>query len=134
MLAGRPAFTGQTVVAILHATVHEQPPALTGSRAVAAIDRVIRCALVKRPADRSASADVMAAELRAAGEVPSDDTPLAVRALTRLVVLPFRVLRPDADRLPRLKPAGRHHHVVVRPWRPDRAVERHRRPLRGRGA
>ena len=52
MLAGRPAFAGRTVVEILHATLHEQPPALTGSPAVAAVDRVIRRALAKQPAER----------------------------------------------------------------------------------
>jgi serine/threonine-protein kinase len=31
MIAGRPAFGGTTLVDVLHATVHEQPPALTGS-------------------------------------------------------------------------------------------------------
>ena len=34
-----------------HATLTEQPPALTGSPAVAAVDRVIRRALAKNPAD-----------------------------------------------------------------------------------
>src|SRR5262249_53034924 len=33
MLAGRPAFTGRTIVEVLHATLHQQPPALTGSPA-----------------------------------------------------------------------------------------------------
>ena len=41
-LAGRPAFGGHTIAEILHATKYEQPPALTGSPAVAAVDRVIR--------------------------------------------------------------------------------------------
>jgi serine/threonine protein kinase len=36
MLAGRPAFTGRNAVEILHATLYEQPPALSGSPAVAA--------------------------------------------------------------------------------------------------
>ena len=97
MLAGRPAFAGRNVVEILHATLHEHPPALTGSPAVAAADRVIRRALAKRPADRSASADAMAEELRAVRGVEGDDTPTLARALTRLVVLPFRVLRPDPE-------------------------------------
>jgi serine/threonine protein kinase len=54
MLAGRPAFVGGSVIEILHATLHEQPPALTGSSAVAAVDRVIPQALAKRarPIDR----------------------------------------------------------------------------------
>jgi serine/threonine protein kinase/tetratricopeptide (TPR) repeat protein len=97
MLAGRPAFAGQNVVDILHATVHEQPPALTGSPAVAAVDRVIRRALSKRPADRPESAAAMAAELRAVRGVDSDDTIVLARALTRIVVLPFRALRPDPE-------------------------------------
>jgi serine/threonine protein kinase/tetratricopeptide (TPR) repeat protein len=97
MLAGRPAFAGRNVVEILHATLHEQPPALTGSPAVAAADRVIRRALAKKPADRPASAEAMAEELRAVGGVLGNDTPALARALTRLVVLPFRVLRPDPE-------------------------------------
>ena len=52
MLAGRPAFGGRTVIEILHATRYEHPPALTGSPAVAAVDRVIRRAMAKRPEDR----------------------------------------------------------------------------------
>jgi eukaryotic-like serine/threonine-protein kinase len=97
MLAGRPAFAGRTFVEILHATRYEQPPALTGSPAVAALDRVIRRALAKRAADRPASAEAMADELRALESVSGDRTPALARALTRLVVLPFRVLRPDPE-------------------------------------
>jgi len=97
MLAGRPAFSGRTIVEIMHATQYEQPPALTGSPAVAALDRVIRRALSKNPAERPATADEMAAELRAAHAMDSDATPTLVRTLTRLVVLPFRVLRPDPE-------------------------------------
>ena len=97
LLAGRPAFDGHTVVEILHATLYEQPPALTGSPAVAAVDRVIRHALAKQPAERPASAEAMAEELRAVRGVDGDDTPTLARALTRLVVLPFRVLRPDPE-------------------------------------
>jgi serine/threonine protein kinase/tetratricopeptide (TPR) repeat protein len=97
MLAGRPAFGGRTVAEVLHATRYEQPPALTGSPAVAAVDRVIRRALAKRPEDRPASADEMAEELRAVRGVSSSDTPVLAHPLTRLVVLPFRVLRPDPE-------------------------------------
>jgi len=97
MLAGRPAFGGLTGVEVLHAMLLEQPPALAGSPAVAAVDRLIHKALAKRPAERPASADVMAEELRAARGVNGDDTPALARALTRLVVLPFRVLRPDPE-------------------------------------
>src|SRR4029079_17013735 len=64
MLAGRPAVAGLNVVEVLHATLHEQPPALVGSPAVAAADRVIRKALAKRPGERPPSAEAMAGELR----------------------------------------------------------------------
>jgi eukaryotic-like serine/threonine-protein kinase len=98
MLAGRPAFTGTTMAEIIHATQYEQPPALTGSPSVAALDRVIRRALAKRPAERPATAEEMATEVRAASALDSNaTTPTPARPLTRLVVLPFRVLRPDPE-------------------------------------
>ena len=96
MLAGRPAFAGQNIAEVLHATRYEQPPALSGSPAVAAVDRVLRKALAKRPAERPASAEVMADELRAI-RLDSGSTPALAQTLTRLVVLPFRVLRPDPE-------------------------------------
>ncbi|MCA1561722.1 MAG: serine/threonine-protein kinase [Acidobacteria bacterium] len=97
MLAGRPAFGSRNIVEVLHATRYEQPPALTGSPLVAAVDRVIRRAMAKRPAERPTSADSMAEELRAIRGVDSGATPSLAQALTRLVVLPFRVLRPDPE-------------------------------------
>jgi serine/threonine protein kinase/tetratricopeptide (TPR) repeat protein len=97
MLAGRPAFGGRNVVEILHSTVYEQPPALTGSPAVVAADRVIRRALAKHPPDRPPSAEVMAEELRSVRGTSGVDAPALALALTRLVVLPFRVLRPDPE-------------------------------------
>lgn len=97
MLAGRPAFGGRTMFEVLHATLHEQPPALTGSPIVTAVDRVIRRALSKRPADRPAAAEAMAEELRAVRALESGSGPALAHPLTRLVVLPFRVLRSDAE-------------------------------------
>jgi eukaryotic-like serine/threonine-protein kinase len=97
MLAGRPAFAGRGLVEALHATLHEQPPALAGGPAVAAVDRVIRKALAKRPTARTPSAEAMADELRAAGGNVSTGSVALARPLTRLVALPFRVLRPDPE-------------------------------------
>jgi non-specific serine/threonine protein kinase len=96
-LSGRPAFNGRGVVEILHATLHEQPPALTGSPAVAAIDRVLRRAMAKRASERPPSAAAMAEELRAIPVSDGAETPGMARALTRLLVLPFRMLRPDPE-------------------------------------
>ncbi len=97
MLAGRSAFSGPSVIAVLHATVTDQPPALTGSPAVIAMDRVIRRALAKRPADRPPSAEAMTDELAAIPVTGGGETPVLARALTRIVILPFRPLRPDPD-------------------------------------
>ena len=97
MLAGRPAFAGRSVIEVLHATRYEHPPALTGSPAIAAVDRVIRRALAKRPDERQPSAEAMAEELRAVPGVAGSDTVVLAQALTRLIVLPFRVLRPDPE-------------------------------------
>jgi serine/threonine-protein kinase len=97
MLAGRPAFVGRTLVDILHATQYEQPPALAGSPAIAAVDRVIRRALAKRVDDRPPSAETMAEELREVRGVDATGAHTLAHAFTRLVVLPFRVLRPDPE-------------------------------------
>ena len=37
MLSGRVAFGGATMVDVLHAVLHEQPPALSGGAAVAGL-------------------------------------------------------------------------------------------------
>jgi eukaryotic-like serine/threonine-protein kinase len=97
MLAGRPAFGGRTMIAVVNATLTEQPPALAGPPAVAAVDRVIRRALAKNPDGRPESAQVMANELNAVRGVDGHEPRAMARALTRIVVLPFRVLRPDPD-------------------------------------
>lgn len=97
MLAGKPPFAGKTAVEVLHAILYEQPPVLTGGPAVAALDRVVHRALAKRPEGRYQNVDAMAQDLRSAlalGDTGSGATP---RALTRLIVLPFRILRPDPE-------------------------------------
>jgi len=97
MLIGRLPFGGASTMQKLHATLNDQPAAVTGSAAVAAADRVIRRALAKRPAERFESAAALAAELRPLiGLVDSGEGPRA-HAVTRLVVLPFRMLRPDPE-------------------------------------
>jgi non-specific serine/threonine protein kinase len=95
-IAGRPAFDGQTIGEVLHATLHEQPPALTGPPAVVALDRVVRRSLTKSAEHRYPSAEAMAVELRAILQAEGT-TGARARPLTRLVVLPFRLLRPDPD-------------------------------------
>jgi serine/threonine protein kinase/tetratricopeptide (TPR) repeat protein len=98
MLTGQPPFKGNSVAEVVHAIVYEQPPALGGSPAVAAIDRIIHKAIAKRPEDRYASAAAMGDDLRAAMLlIDSGAVSRPPRPMTRLIVLPFRLLRPDAD-------------------------------------
>ena len=98
MLSGQVAFAGSTAVDVLQKVLHEQPPALLGAPLVTALDAVIHRALAKVPAARFASAVEMAAAVRGAIGLADDSGEVArVTTMTRLVVLPFRLLRPDAD-------------------------------------
>jgi serine/threonine protein kinase len=97
MLSGQPAFPGDDLMQIYHAVMSGHPAALTGSATVTAIDGVIHRALEKRPEDRYQSADVMAQALRSSLTLASDTATVTVRATTRLIALPFRMLRPDPD-------------------------------------
>jgi serine/threonine protein kinase len=96
MLAAQPAFRGATAIAVAHGVLHEHPPALTGAPAVGAVDRVIRRALAKDPAQRFDSAQAFAAALRAI-QRPDASGGVTARAVQRLIVLPFRALRADED-------------------------------------
>jgi serine/threonine protein kinase/tetratricopeptide (TPR) repeat protein len=98
MILGRPPFTGVTVVDVMHGVLHDQPPALTGAASLAG--PIVERALAKHPDDRFESARAMADALRllVSGhvvDVPAPPPP--ERAATRLIVLPFRLLRADPD-------------------------------------
>lgn len=96
MLAGTPAFQGSPIEAA-HAVLTETPPALAGSEGIAVVDRTIHRALAKHVDQRYASAADMAADLRQIPERPGAETAAIVRPVTRLIVLPFRLLRPDTE-------------------------------------
>src|SRR4029079_14620636 len=76
---------------------YEQPAVLTGGPAVAALDRVVSRALAKRPSDRYPTADAMVQDLRSALVVSDSGSAASAHVVTRLIVLPFRVLRPDTE-------------------------------------
>ncbi|MBI1898943.1 MAG: protein kinase [Acidobacteria bacterium] len=97
MLSGRRAFTGRTLADLVHAIKYDNLPALGGSSVIAAVDHVVRRAVAKRPADRYASAEAMAQDLRLALLASDTAVPARARAVRRLIVLPFRVLRPDPE-------------------------------------
>jgi serine/threonine protein kinase len=99
MLTAKPAFGGDSIPSVYHSTMHDQPPALVGGSEIEVIDRVINRALAKRPQERYADASEMARDLRA---VPDHGTQTLttqprVRTVTRVVVRPFRLLRPDPE-------------------------------------
>jgi serine/threonine-protein kinase len=97
MLSGRPAFQGTSAIDVLHAVIYDHPPALVGSAAIAEIDRIIHRALAKTPEERYHSSDTMASELRACLARTETGVTATVTATRRLIVLPFRNLRPDPD-------------------------------------
>ena len=97
MLAGNAPFAANSAVEVFHAILYEQPPVLTGGPAVAALDRVVHRALAKHAVDRYQTAEAMAQDLRAALALGDSGTGAAAKALTRLIVLPLRILRQDPE-------------------------------------
>jgi serine/threonine protein kinase/tetratricopeptide (TPR) repeat protein len=98
MLSGRPAFAGDTLVDVLHAVAFEETPELGSDAATA--NAIVRRATAKAPADRYDTAAAMAQALAALHglEPRSHNAPVTVRQpMSWLIVLPFRVLRSDAD-------------------------------------
>jgi serine/threonine protein kinase/tetratricopeptide (TPR) repeat protein len=96
MLSGAPPYDAPSTAGVLERILTERPPALTGSPGVAAVDRVIHKALSRRPELRYADAHAMVEDLRLALRF-EDSAAVQVRMVKRLVVLPFRLLRADAD-------------------------------------
>ncbi len=97
MLSGTAPFDGPSAVEIAHAVLHETPPVLTGSAAIVAADRVIHRVLAKRAEDRYQDAVDMSRDLRGVLTTSDAAEPVRVQQVPRLIVLPFRMLRPDED-------------------------------------
>jgi TolB-like protein len=96
MLTGRVPFAGKGMNAMM-ATLHEQPPALQGGPEIVALDRVIRRAMRKQPSERYARAAEMAAELAGVSLPGTSGMVVPVRALTRIIVPPLKIAKPDPD-------------------------------------
>ncbi len=101
-VAGRPAFLGTTAVEALSATLHDDPPPLTGDGA--SLDPVLRHALAKDPEDRPPSAEAMKEELggSASGVTPAPGLATAARGAPAppspsIAVLPFTNMSPDRE-------------------------------------
>jgi serine/threonine protein kinase len=97
MLTGRPPFPGNSFAEIAHSVLQGSPAALSGSLAISAMGRIIHRALARDPEDRYANAETMAAEIRATLLMDGIETTACARTLRRIIVLPFRILRPNED-------------------------------------
>lgn len=95
MLAGKPPFRGDSVFDVAKAIMQDEPPALGGSPGIVGLDRIIHRALRKPVDERYQTAEAFAQDLRTALLVADSGEVARVRPMTRLVVLPFRMLRPD---------------------------------------
>ena len=98
MLTATSPFAGDSMMATMQAVLNTRPPALTGSPAIDTVDQIIQRAVEKQPERRYQTAHEMADDIRAAmaSSGLSGDVPVP-RAITRLIALPFRVLRSDPE-------------------------------------
>jgi eukaryotic-like serine/threonine-protein kinase len=95
MLTGRRPFEGHSLVDVLYAVLHQNPPPLSGSREIEALDRVIRRAMAKRLEDRYASAREMLQALESVSLSGSTAVASGTRTVFRIIVLPFRTPKSD---------------------------------------
>jgi serine/threonine protein kinase len=97
MLTGNAPFAEENAMKLYHAICYEAAPNLAGSAAIAAINRIVHRAMAKRPDDRYQSAGAMAADLREVMMISDAGSPAVAHRVTRLIVLPLRLLRPDPE-------------------------------------
>ncbi len=97
MLTGVAPFAADSIPATLEKILHAEPPMVAGSPGVAAADRVIHRGLAKSPGHRFQTAEAMADALRGVRRSPDADVARRATAVTRLIVLPLRLLTPDSD-------------------------------------
>ncbi len=95
MLTSRRPFDGTSLVEVLYAVLHQNPPPLSGSREIEALDRVIRRAMAKRVEDRYSSAREMLGAMESILLSGSTAVASRTRTVSRIIVLPFRALKSD---------------------------------------
>jgi eukaryotic-like serine/threonine-protein kinase len=97
MLSGRPAFEGGTPLQVFHAVLYQQPAPLGGSAVVGSVNRIVLKAMAKSKDERYATAAAMSEDLREAIALADPNTIASASPMRRLIVLPFRILRPDPE-------------------------------------
>jgi serine/threonine protein kinase/tetratricopeptide (TPR) repeat protein len=95
MLTGHKAFDRDSIVGVLHAIAFDPTPPIAGPPPAARLAPIVQRGLAKSAADRYQSAAAMADALTASANI--NDAPVASPSITRLIVLPFRILRTDPD-------------------------------------
>ena len=95
LLTGKRPFEGTSLVDILYAVLHRNPPPLSGSREIEGLDRIIRRALAKNVEDRFGSARQMFGALELIRLSGSTAVSARTRTISRMIVLPFRTPRRD---------------------------------------
>jgi serine/threonine protein kinase len=109
MLAGRPPFTGDRALAVMHQHVHDNPPPLARSRpdVPAALQSIVERCLRKEPASRYRDARTVAVELRRFHSRGPDLTdPLPPPRITDRLEDEGSGVRPAPDRSPRRRQMG----------------------------
>lgn len=74
LLAGKPAFTGESTVETLLKHINEAPPKLSGSGVHSEINAVVQCCLSKNPDDRYRSIEDLSSDLTLVKENRSAET------------------------------------------------------------
>jgi eukaryotic-like serine/threonine-protein kinase len=97
MISGSAPFPDESPMKLFHAVVYENAPNLAGSASVTAINRIIHRAMAKRADDRYQTAAAMAQDLREIMLMSDTSASVTATRVTRLIVLPFRILRPDPE-------------------------------------
>ncbi len=97
MISGAPPFGDDSPMKLFHAIVYENAPNLAGSASITAINRIIHRALAKRADERYQSPSAMAQDLREIMLMSDAAGSVTATRVTRLIVLPFRILRSDPE-------------------------------------
>lgn len=97
MLTGKRAFKGASWVNVLYEVLYHDPPLLSGSREIEALDHVLRLAIAKRPEDRYSAAREMLDAVNAVSLSGSTAHASQIRTVMRLIALPFRLLKRDEE-------------------------------------